>query len=443
MWTGPVGGKVAFRDSHPISSDLSLARRSFLQLVAAGSVCGAADGAGASYVVGAGYSSDPYTAASRALQASGQFPANLAGRTVIIKPNLVTASVSTTGTTTDPQVVRAIVDLSIAAGATQILIVEAFPPSQSAYWSLLGYDVAFQNYPQVQLVDLRTGTYALTAVPRTGYAYSSMWVPSVVVQPNVFFVSAAKLKTHMDAVVTLSMKNLFGLGSETAYGSPGNLPRYDMHCRGVDLSIMDLNLVRPVNFAVIDGVWGMEGNGPIRGTPVATNVVLAGRNPVATDRVALEIMELQQVFVPHLAYATAAGLGPLNTTPITINGDTLVPYPFTPAVTPPVIWSPSATPNTISISSGQQSTIAYTVKPNSQTRVEIIQDSDTTPGVTLVRTLHDFIPIPSGKESVLWDGTTDAGVAASPGTYLARVQARAASTSTLVNYAVTAITATA
>jgi hypothetical protein len=41
------------------------------------------------YYVGAGYSSDPYTAASVALAACGQFPTNLAGKTVVIKPNLL------------------------------------------------------------------------------------------------------------------------------------------------------------------------------------------------------------------------------------------------------------------------------------------------------------------------------------------------------------------
>src|ERR1022692_1478608 len=238
-------------------------RRSFIQLLAANSAFLAAAKASSRppYYVGAGYSSDPYTAASVALSACGQFPTNLAGQTVVIKPNLVIGKPSTSGATTDPLVAQAIVDLCLAAGAAQILIVEAAAPGKRSNFGPCGYTAVFQNYPQVQLVDLRTGTYVLHPVPGGGYAYRAMWVPSLVLQPNTFFISAAKLKTHQNAVATLSMKNLVGLASETAYAQPvaTGYPRHDLHLRGIDLSIMDLNLVRPIGFAVIDGVWGMEG----------------------------------------------------------------------------------------------------------------------------------------------------------------------------------------
>src|ERR1039458_7359626 len=74
-------------------------RRSFIQLLAANSAFLAAAKASSRppYYVGAGYSSDPYTAASVALSACGQFPTNLAGQTVVIKPNLVIGKPSTSG----------------------------------------------------------------------------------------------------------------------------------------------------------------------------------------------------------------------------------------------------------------------------------------------------------------------------------------------------------
>lgn len=178
-----------------------------------------------------------------------------------------------------------------------------------------------------------------------------------------------------------------------------------MHFRGVDLSIMDLNLVRPVDFTVIDGVWGMQGQGPINGTPVAANVVLAGLNPVATDRAAPNVMQFEQTAVPHLAYAAAARWGPNDTNSVTVLGDGFVPYPFVPAVTPPVLWQPAAVPGSISLSANQQTTITYTVRSGCYTPVEIIYDSDATPGVRLVRTLHDFTPVSAGKEN--WSGMAE------------------------------------
>jgi uncharacterized protein (DUF362 family) len=428
--------------------DLSaIGRRSFIRLLAANSalLASAKPSSRPPYYVGAGYSSDPYTATAVALAACRQFPANLAGQTVVIKPNLVLPLPSTSGATTDPHVAQAIVDLSIAAGATRILIVEAAVPGQPSNFGPCGYTTVFESYPQVQLVDLRTGTYVLSPVPGGGYAYQAMWVPSLAMQPDTFFISAAKLKTHFDAVVTLSMKNLVGLASETAYAPPvtPGYPRHDLHLRGIDQSIMDLNLVRPISFAVIDGVWGMEGQGPVGGSPVAANVVLAGLNPVAVDRVGLNVMEIPQNAVPYLAYAANAGLGPPDTSKVAVLGDAYTPYPFIRAKTPPVLWQPVASPDTISISAGQSTTITYRIPKACYSSAAIVQDSDVTPTVVPVRTLHGLVRVDPPGESLTWNGLDDAGVPVAPGTYLASIQASAAPASKLINYAVARIAVTA
>ena len=421
-----------------------LDRRSFIGLLAANSAfLRAANASGTPYYVGAGYSSDPYTAASVALSACGQLPTNLAGQTVVIKPNLVSPKPASSGATTDPHVVQAIVDLCLAPQVPRgFSSSKPRLPGQASYFGPCGYTAVFASYPQVQLVDLRTGTYVLTTVPGGGLAYQSMWVPSLVLQPDTFFISAGKMKTHGDAVVTLSMKNLVGLASETAYAPPVNAqyPRHDLHLRGIDESIIDLNRVRPIDFAVIDGVWGMQGQGPLHGTPVATDVVLAGLNRVAVDRVGLNVMEFSQNAVTYLNYAAQAGLGPANTSDVTVLGDTYTPYPFTPAATPPILIRPIASPGVISISAGQSTAIAYQIKTACYTSAAIVQDNDQTPAVVPVRTLHGFERISASGETVTWNGLSDSGSPVAPGTYLAQIQAKASPDGELVNYAVGRIT---
>ena len=428
---------------------LVIDRRSFIGLLAANAAfLAAGKSAKASgkpnYIVGVGYNTDSYTAAATALSACGQFPTNLAGQTVVIKPNLVSPMPASSGATTDPLVVQAIVDLCIAQGVTQILIVEAAPPGKPSNFGPCGYTTVFASYPQVQLVDLRTGTYVLATVPGGVYAYQAMWVPSLVLQPDTYFISAAKMKTHVDAVVTLSMKNLVGLASETAYAPPvaAHYPRHDLHLRGIDESIMDLNLVRPVDFAVIDGVWAMEGQGPTHGSPVATNVVLAGLNRVAVDRVGLHVMEIPQTAVTYLTYAAEAGLGPASTDNVTLLGDTYTPYPFVPAISPPTLIEPVAVPSTISISAGQSTAITYKIKTSCYTSAAIIQDSDEAPTIVPVRTLHGFELVSPPGETLTWNGRNADGEPVAPGTYLAHVQAKPTPSSTLINYAVGRITVT-
>ncbi len=237
------------------------------------------------------------------------------------------------------------------------------------------------------------------------------------------------------------MKNLFGLASPKYYRVPSHLPRQNLHFRGVDEAVIDLNLVRPIDFAVIDGIWGMQGNGPISGTAVQMNVVVAGRNPVAVDRVGLQVMGLPQTTAPHLTYAALKGLGPADLTTTTVLGDSFTPGTFLPAQTPPVVWYPQVTPPAFAPASGQTTTVTYSMPSACYTRVEIVRDSDVTPGMTLVRTLRNWMPRPAGSESLVWDGRDDSGAVVSQGSYLVHVQATFAA-GLVINYATSWLTVT-
>jgi uncharacterized protein (DUF362 family) len=389
------------------------------------------------YVVGVGSSTDPYTATQRAVSGGDQWPGSImAGRTVLIKPNLAAPKPSTTGVTTDPQVVRALVDLALAAGAAAVTIIE-----NGTKFSACGYDFFSSYDPRVRLVDLSNQPGSLVAVPN-GLAYKHLYLPKIALEPGVVLISAAKLKTHVNAHVTLSMKNLFGVPPTGPYRVVGLLPRQDLHYRGVDESTVDLNLARPINFAVIDGVWGLEGDGPLTGTPVAMNLVIAGLNPVAVDRVGLEVMGIAQSSVPHLVYASKMGLGPSTSSAINVVGDPFTPHPFTPAQTPPIVWRPVVNPTPFSPGSGQQTSISYGIPSACSTLVEIIEDNDSHPAITQIRQLHDWVARPSGGETLTWDGRDNAGALVAPAGYLVRVQARANSgpTSSKINYATSRVT---
>ena len=75
-------------------------------------------------------------------------------------------------------------------------------------------------------------------------------------------VSLPKMKTHHWAGVTLSMKNLFGVMPGVCYGWPKNV----LHHAGIRQSILDINAAVRPHLAIVDGIIGMEGDGPIMGT---------------------------------------------------------------------------------------------------------------------------------------------------------------------------------
>jgi uncharacterized protein (DUF362 family) len=109
-----------------------------------------------------------------------------------------------------------------------------------------------------------------------------------------------KVKTHHWAGVTLSRRNLFGVAPGAAYGWPNNLPRW----KGIDRSILDINAAVPAHFVIADGIIGMEGNGPMHGSPRNLGrIVLADDDPVAADFVCSRLMGLNPLRVNYLAQA--------------------------------------------------------------------------------------------------------------------------------------------
>ena len=129
-------------------------------------------------------------------------------------------------------------------------------------------------------------------------------------------VSLAKMKTHHWAGVTLSMKNLFGIMPGCVYGWPKNV----LHHEGIHQSILDINTTLRPHLAIVDGIVGMEGDGPIMGTPVRSNVIVMGDNPAAVDATCARVMGIDPEKIPCLK-AAAGRIGPVAEDRITQRGE--------------------------------------------------------------------------------------------------------------------------
>ena len=95
------------------------------------------------------------------------------------------------------------------------------------------------------------------------------------------------------------MKNLFGTVSGGVYGWPKNI----LHWAGIPGCIADLYHALPRHFAIVDGIVGMEGNGPIQGTPKRAGVVVAGRDLAAVDASCCQIMGIDPRRIEYLRLA--------------------------------------------------------------------------------------------------------------------------------------------
>ena len=122
-----------------------------------------------------------------------------------------------------------------------------------------------------------------------------------------WIVSAAKMKTHHITGATLSMKNLFGVMPGIYYGWPKNV----LHHAGIENSILDINATLKPHFAIVDGIVGMEGDGPIMGDPKQVGVLVMGRNLAAVDATCCRIMGIDPYKVSYLERADN-WLGPIG-----------------------------------------------------------------------------------------------------------------------------------
>ncbi len=218
---------------------------------------------------------------------------------VLIKVNFITDRTWDTGATTDPIVVEAIIkkleDLPV-----KIYVVESdatITSADKAFEATGMKDMCSRN--GVEWLNLRYVKDKVKLKVPDGEALKSIIVPRLVTESAV--ISAAKLKTHMDTGVTLGMKNMFGLLPDKFKGK--------YHLKGISKVVVDINTVLRPALTVIDGFVGMEGQGPIDGTPVQMNLIIAGTDVVATDATACRVMGINPYEIKHIRKAYEKGLG--------------------------------------------------------------------------------------------------------------------------------------
>lgn len=135
-----------------------------------------------------------------------------------------------------------------------------------------------------------------------------------------YVINVCKLKTHMMATFTGGVKNLFGV-------IPG-VSKAEYHFRMPEVkdfteALVDICEYVSPTLTIMDGVIGMEGEGPSAGTPRKVGVVLGSTNPYALDVVACKLINLDPLEVPTVQRSVERELISKDFTDINIIGDTL------------------------------------------------------------------------------------------------------------------------
>lgn len=236
------------------------------------------------------------------------------GRRILVKPNLID-SLDGHPVNTAPEVIAALLSLTRELGAAEVAVGDGpgfRQEAESVARSIGLLEVcAAHNAP---FVDLNYDDPRPVAA-RDGWFRSErmLWLPRHLREADLI-ISVPKLKTHHWAGVTLSLKNLFGVIPGCRYGWPKNM----LHINKIPLSILGIyQTVRPV-VAVVDGIIGMEGDGPLLGSPVAHGVLAVSADPVAADVLCARLMGFRSDEIDYLDLAGATGIG--HTDKISVHG---------------------------------------------------------------------------------------------------------------------------
>ncbi len=234
---------------------------------------------------------------------------------VLIKPNLLSAKSPDKAALTHPAVLEAVIRLVLEAGGKPFVGDSPAMGSASACIEkgemapvLKKYNVPLLPFEKAVVIKNPEGAFKTFEVAR-----DALEVDKIINLP--------KLKTHGQMVMTMAVKNSFGLipGMRKTqwHLRIGNNPAHFARM------LLDLHYRIPPVLSVMDAVTAMHGNGPGSGDPVDLGLVIAGADASAIDAVSCRIVGLDPGLLYTLAQAKKARMGVPDLSDITVAGSRL------------------------------------------------------------------------------------------------------------------------
>jgi uncharacterized protein (DUF362 family) len=224
---------------------------------------------------------------------------NVRGKVILLKPNLVEFAPGRP-INTNPRVIGAAIEAFLRLEAKQVIVgegaghrrdTELLVEASGLGNILREFKTGFIDLNLDDLVAVKPKSQFMGA-PELNFSKTLLGVDLLVSMP--------KLKTHHWVGATLGMKNLFGCVPGAVYGWPKNF----LHWSGIPESIVDLAATLRPGFTIVDGIVGMEGNGPINGDARPFGAIICGTDVVAVDATCVRLMGMDP---DKMGYIHAAG----------------------------------------------------------------------------------------------------------------------------------------
>jgi uncharacterized protein (DUF362 family) len=178
----------------------------------------------------------------------------------------------------------------------------------SKTYELMGFHKLCEEF-EVEIINFSEDEKVKVSLEK-GLYFKEITVPSQACKADLI-INIPKIKTHKYAKLTCSLKNMFGVIPN---------PRRVIYHSHLNEAIVDINqMLGQKTIALVDGIISMEGNGPVYGSPVKTDVILSSADLVALDYVVAKMIGLDPDDIRYISLAESKGLG--STRNIEVFGD--------------------------------------------------------------------------------------------------------------------------
>ncbi|EOC99574.1 DUF362 domain-containing protein [Caldisalinibacter kiritimatiensis] len=226
------------------------------------------------------------------------------GETVLLKINLLMKKRPEEATTTHPAVVKALAEVIIEYGANVLIGDSPGGPFNERMLKGIYKVCGMEKVAEETGANLNYNTNEMTVKNDKGKILRNLTVTEMLKDVDKV-ISVSKLKTHGMATFTGAVKNMFGI-------IPGVL-KAEYHLKMPDIKDFSDVLVDICEYAnpvlsFMDGIVGMEGEGPSAGDPREVGVLISSTSPHHLDVVATSIINLKPTDVPTIQRSVERGL---------------------------------------------------------------------------------------------------------------------------------------
>jgi uncharacterized protein (DUF362 family) len=238
---------------------------------------------------------------------------------VLIKPNVSFPSPKNWGSTTNPEVVKAVAQLTMEAGASRVIVADNTMRDAMICFERTGLIDALKELEKIKVIPLqRESLFAEVKVPN-GNALKSVKTAKLIQRCNVL-INLPCAKSHAATDVSFGLKNLMGLIWDREYFHQGT----DLHTAIAELS----TVIRP-QLTILDATRALVTGGPTGpGKIQKLNTIIASTDPLAVDAYAASLTNWNNrstnaKAIKHLSHAAKIGVGEIDLDKIIIKKETL------------------------------------------------------------------------------------------------------------------------